>query len=41
MDKVFYVVFAKPTEENTSKENKNKDDNTWIFALYLARGVKR
>jgi hypothetical protein len=28
MDKVFYVVFAKPSDKNTSKENETKDDNT-------------
>ena len=28
MDKVFYVVFAKPPDKNASKENEAKDDNT-------------
>jgi hypothetical protein len=28
MDQVFYVVFAKPPDKNTSKENEIKDDNT-------------
>ena len=28
MDEVFYVVFAKNPDKNTSKENKNKDDNS-------------
>ena len=28
MDNVFYVVFSKPPDKNTSKEIKEKDDNT-------------
>ena len=28
MDNVFYVVFTKPPDKNTSKEIKEKDDNT-------------
>ena len=28
MDNMFYVVFTKPHEENTSKKVKNKDDKT-------------
>ena len=40
MDKVFYVVFAKPSDKNTSKENETKYDNTWNYALCLARGAK-
>ena len=41
MDNIFYVVFTKPHEKDTSKEIKEKDDNTQILALCLARGVKR
>mgnify|MGYP005835501417 CR=1 FL=1 len=40
MDEVFYVVFAKSPDKNTSKGSGNKDDNTYIFALCLAKGVK-
>ena len=41
MDKMFYVVFTKPPDKNTPKENKkNKDDKTYILALRLAKGVK-
>ena len=28
MDNVFYVLFAKPPDKNTPKENNDKDDNT-------------
>ena len=28
MDNVFYVLFTKPPDTNTSKENKDKDDKT-------------
>ena len=28
MDKVFYVVFAKPPDKDTAKENETKDVNT-------------
>ena len=28
MDNVFQVIFAKPPDKKTSKENKKKDDNT-------------
>ena len=28
MNNVFQVIFAKPADKNTSKENKKKDDNT-------------
>ena len=40
MDNMFYVVFTKPRDENTSKKIKNKDDKTQILALCLAKGVK-
>ena len=40
MDNVFQVIFAKPPDKNTYVENETKDDNTWIYALCLAWGVK-
>ena len=39
MDNVFQVIFVKPLDKNTSM--KTKDYNAWIYALCLARGVKR
>ena len=33
MDNVFYVLFKKPTDTNTSKENKDKDDKTYILRV--------
>ena len=41
MDNVFQVIFEKPPDKNTSMEKKTKDDNTLIFALCLAKGVKQ
>ena len=38
---VFHIVFEKPLDENTSQDVKTKDDNTWNYALRLARGVKQ
>ena len=40
MDNMFYVVFTKPHDENTSKKIKKKDDKIQILALCLAKGVK-
>ena len=40
MDNMFYVVFTKPLDENTSKKSKKKDEKTQILALCLAKGVK-
>ena len=31
MDEVFYLVFAKPPDKNTSKGSGNKDENTYIL----------
>ena len=41
MYNIFCVVFKKPHDINTSKEIKEKDDNTWILALCLARAIKQ
>ena len=41
MDNVFQVIFEKPPDKSTSMEDKKKDDNTSIYALCLARGIKR
>ena len=41
MHNMFYVVFTKPHDENTSKKIKDKDDKTQILALCLARGMKQ
>ncbi len=40
MDNMFYVVFTKPRDENTSKKIKKKNEKTQILALCLAKGVK-
>ena len=41
MDNVFQVIFAKPPDKNTCMENETKEENTWIDALCLARGIKQ
>jgi hypothetical protein len=41
VDDVFPIVFEKPPENPTPKDVKTKDDNTWNYALCLARGIKQ